>query len=327
MTLGRSDFLKLAACATLGEAVSARAVRAADEKLVRVLEVPTDGAKSVLYAQKNNLFRKRGINADIVSMGSGAAIFAAVLGGSADVGSGSLFPVYAAYSRGVPLRIIAPASLYLSSHADAFLLVKKDSPIQSARDLNGKIIGGDATNDVSVTSTRVWMDQRGGDGKTLRSVELKQPEQLGALDAGRIDAVVLKPPYLTTAMDSGKFRKIGTPLDAIAPRFLLSCWVATADYIAKNKDTVDAFVAGLTEASRFTNANQAATLDLVAGFTGQDAAVLSRGIRSTTAETVALADFQKPLDFGFKNGIIDKTFDLSGLLASCVPLSRTPIPR
>ena len=327
MSIQRSDFLKIAACATLGEAVSARLADAADDKLVRVLEVPTDGAKSVLYAQKNNLFHKRGITADIVPMGSGAAIFAAVLGGAADIGSGSLFPVFAAYSRGVPLRIIAPASLYLSSRPDAFLLVKKESPVQSARDLNGKIIGGDATNDISVTATRAWMDLHGGDGKSLRSVELRQPEQLGALDAGRIDAVVLKPPYLTAAMDSGKFRKIGTPLDAIAPRFLLSCWVATVDYIAKNKDVVDAFVAGLTEASKFTNAHQAATLDLVAGFTGQDAAVLARGLRSTTAETVALSDFQGPLDFGFKTGFIDKTFDVTGLLASSVPLSRTPTPR
>jgi NitT/TauT family transport system substrate-binding protein len=325
--LRRNDFLKLAGGATLAAATAPARASAADDKLVRVLEVPTDGAKSVLYAQKNNLFHKRGINAEIAPMGSGAAIFAAVLGGSADIGSGSLFPVYSAYARGVPLRIIAPASLYLSSHPDAFLLVKNESPIKTARDLNGKILGGDAANDISVTATRTWMDQHGGDGKSLKSVELRQPEQLGALDAGRIDAVVLKPPYLTAAMDSGKFRKIGTPLDAIAPRFLLSCWVATVDYIAKNKETVDAFVAGLTEASRFTNAHQAETLPLVAAFTGQDATVLARGLRSTTAETVALADFQGPLDFGYKNGIIDKTFDVTGLLASSVPLSRNPTPK
>src|ERR1035438_2895715 len=82
--LHRRDFIKLAALAPLG--VSAAAA-ADDLRVVRVLEVPTDGAKSVLYAQRNNLFRKRGIQADIVPLGSGAAIFAAVLGGSADFGS------------------------------------------------------------------------------------------------------------------------------------------------------------------------------------------------------------------------------------------------
>jgi ABC-type nitrate/sulfonate/bicarbonate transport system substrate-binding protein len=253
---------------------------------------------------------------------SGAAIFAAVLGGSADFGSGSLFPVFSAYAHGLPLRIVAPASLYASNHADSLLLVKKDGPIQTAHDLNGKVLGGDFVTDVSVTATRAWMDDHGGDGKSLRPVELKQTEQVAALDAGRVDAVVLKPPYLTVALDAGKFRVLGTPLDAIAPHFLLSCWVTTADFIAKNPAVVTGFAAALNEAARWTNAHEPATIDMVASFSGQDPAVLARGIRSTSAETVALSDFQRPLDFAVKYGIIDHTFDLTGLLAPSVTLSR-----
>jgi len=298
----------------------AGAVRADDLRLVHVLEVPTDGAKSVLYAQRGNLFRKRGLQADIVAMGSGASIFAAVLGGSADFGSGSLFPVFAACAHGVPLRMIAPASLYSSDHADSLLLVPKDSPIRAARDMNGKTIGVDAVKDVNGTATRAWLDLHGGDGSTLRLVELRPAEQLTALDTGRIDATMLKPPFLTAALASRKFRVLGTPLDAIAPRFLLSCWVASADFVAKNPDVVNAFVAGLTEAARYTNANQAATVDLVAAFTGQDPAVIAGGIRTVTAESVTLAELQRPLDFAYKYGILDKTFDVTGILAPGFPL-------
>jgi len=296
---------------------------AADEPhTVRILAVPTDGVKSLLYAQRANLFRKRGIQAEIMPMGSGAAIFAAVLGGSADVGSGSLFPVFAAYARGVPLRIIAPASLYSSEHADSFLLVRKDSPIRSARDLNDKTIGSDSVRDVYSTATRAWLDLNGGDGKTLHALELNPSEQVSALGTGRIDAVVLKPPYLTVALDSGKFRVLGKPLDAIGPRFLLSCWVATADFIAKYPDAVNGFVAALAEAARYTNAHQPATVDMVAAFTGQDPVLIGRGIRSTTAESIALADVQRPLDLAYKYGIIDRRFDAGAVLAPSVPLSR-----
>jgi NitT/TauT family transport system substrate-binding protein len=305
-----------------GAAFGARASAADDVRTVRVLGVPTDGAKAILYAQKAGLFRKRGIDADISAVASGAAIFAAVLGGSADFGSGSLFPVFSAYAHGLPLRIVAPASLYASNHADSMLLVKKDGPIQTPRDLNGKVLGGDFVTDVSVTATRAWLDDRGGDGKSLRPVELKQTEQVAALDAGRVDAVVLKPPYLTVAMDSGKFSVLGTPLDAIAPHFLLSCWVATADFIAKNPAVVNGFAAALNEAARWTNAHEPATIDMVASFSGQDPAVLARGIRSTSAATVTLADFQRPLDFAVKYGIVDHSFDLGGLLAPSVTLRR-----
>ncbi len=171
-------------------------------------------------------------------------------------------------------------------------------------------------------STRAWLDQHGGDGKSLRTVELKQNEQLEALDAGRIDAVTLKPPYLTVAQESGKFRVLGTPYDAVGPRFLLSCWVATADYIAKNPDIVNGFAAALLEAARYTNAHEAETIDLVAAFSKQDPVQLAKGLRSTTAETVTLDELQRPLDFAYKYGIITQRFDLSGLMAASMPFAK-----
>src|SRR5258708_37527705 len=100
----RRDFVKSVSAVSLGGIASMGGLAAAQElKTVHVLAVPTDGVKSTLYAQKNNLFRKRGINADIVPMGSGAAIFPAVVGGSADIRSGRLFPVLAPVRRGLPL--------------------------------------------------------------------------------------------------------------------------------------------------------------------------------------------------------------------------------
>ena len=159
-------------------------------------------------------------------------------------------------------------------------------------------------------------------GSSLRLVELKPVEQVSALEAGRIDVVVLKSPYLQAAMASGKFRILGKPLDAIGSRFLLSSWVAGLDFITKNAELVNNFVAAMTEAARWTNAHQAQTVDLVAGFTGQDPATIGKGIRSVTAESITLADIQRPLDLAVKYGIIDKPFDVSGLLAPSVPLTR-----
>ncbi|HEV8021530.1 MAG TPA: ABC transporter substrate-binding protein, partial [Candidatus Lustribacter sp.] len=144
MTLRRNDFIKLAGMSALGGVAGATgAAGAQDLKPVRTLSVPSDGSKALLYAQQAGLFRKHGLDVSILPMGSGAAIFAALLGGSADFGSGSLLPVFSAYTHGVPLRIVAPVSIYESTHADSVLLVQKDSPIRTARDLNGKTMGGD----------------------------------------------------------------------------------------------------------------------------------------------------------------------------------------
>jgi NitT/TauT family transport system substrate-binding protein len=318
MAIRRGGFITVAAVGAW--AVAAGTANGDDVRSVRVLEVPTDGAKSVLYAQQAGIFRKRGIAADIVPLGSGAAIFAAVLGGAADFGSGSTWPVYQAYARGLPLRIVAPATVYESADPDEFLLVRKDAPIRVPSDLNGKVFGGDNATDIGVMAARAWLDQHGGNGQSLRAIGLSSARQLEGLEAGRIDAATLKPPFLTTALESGTFRKLGTPFDVIGPRALTSCWVATADFIAKNPDVVNAFVASMTEAANYTNANQAATVDLVAGFTGQDAELLKRSVRSVTATTVTLAELQRPLDFGYACGTIAPHIDLRGLLAPTFPL-------
>src|SRR5258708_5771315 len=79
-----------------------------------------------------------GLQVDVGAMTSGAVIYAAILGGAAQFGSGNLFSVFSAYARGVPLRIVAPITIYTTDNADTFLIVRKDDPIHSARDFNGK---------------------------------------------------------------------------------------------------------------------------------------------------------------------------------------------
>jgi NitT/TauT family transport system substrate-binding protein len=324
MTLQRGDFITLTAGASLSGIVSTAASAAAQNlETVRALSLPLDPAKQVLYAMQAGLFRKRGLQVELSAMGSGAAMVAAIVGGSAEFAAGSLFSVFSAYGRGIPVRMVAPIAIYDTDQCDDWLLVRKDSPLHTPRDLNGKVMGADAPNDISVMATRTWMDLHGGDGNSLRSLGMNSSEQLLALQQGRIDLVVIKPPFLTLAMRSGRVRVLGKPLDAIAPRFLLSCWIATTDYMAKNPETVKAFVAGLTEGAHYTNHHQAETIDMVAQFSKQDPTQIREGVRTVIAESISLADVQRPLDFAFAHGVIDKHYDAKVMLSSFVPMNKT----
>jgi NitT/TauT family transport system substrate-binding protein len=320
-TCSRGAFVNLTAGASLGAfAATSGAVTAQALPAVRVISFPSDAIKQILYPIQNDIFRKRGIAVSLSSMGSGAAIIAAVVGGSAEIGAGSLFPVFTAYGHGIPVRIVAPIAIYDTDHCDSWLMVRKDAPIHAAADLNGKIIGADSPTDIYVIATRVWTDQHGGDGKSIRATALNASEQLAALEQGRIDMCMLRPPFLTLATRSGRFRVLGKPLDVIAPRFLLSCWVATTDYIEKNPANLKAFVAGVVDGARYTNRHQADTIDMVAQFTKQDPAQLREGVRTITADSITLQDVQKPLDCAFKYGVIDRHYDAKEVLSSFVPV-------
>ena len=271
MQLDRSRFVRVAGAASLAPLLYAAPAAAQTTQTLRILTIRTDAVKTLLWAQQQNLFAAHGLAIDLVNTGSSAASLTALIGGSADIAAGSLFPTFAAIAHDIPVKFIAPEAFYLSDHADSVLLVKADSPIRTASDLNGKIIGVDSLKDLYTLATRGWVDNGGGDGASLKPVELPPPEQLAALLGGRIDAGVFKAPYLSVALAGGKARLLGKPLDAVAPRFLISAWIASDDFIKKNPQAVKAYQSVIAEAGRYTNSHPDATVDLVAKFTGQEA--------------------------------------------------------
>jgi NitT/TauT family transport system substrate-binding protein len=200
------------------------------------------------------------------------------------------------------------------------LLVKSDAPLRTASDLNGKTIGVDSVQDLYTFATRAWVDTNGGDGTSLKAVELPPPEQLAALLSGRIDAGIFKAPFLSVALGGGKARIFAKPLDAIAPRFLISAWIASDDFIKKNPLAVKAFQSVMADSARYTNAHQDATVDIVAKFTGQEAADVRNAVRATSAVVVTPPQIQRPLDFAVKYKMIARPLDVSDILAPGFPV-------
>jgi NitT/TauT family transport system substrate-binding protein len=305
----------------LAAAAAAGRAAAADVPTVKALSVPNDATKGVLYARKAELFEKHGLHVDLSAMNSGAAVFAALVGNAAQFGSGSLFPVFSAFARGVPLRVVAPIQLYTAANADTWIIVRNESSVHDARGLNGKLLGVTSLNDTDEYSSRGWVTMKGGDGKSIKAVELPAAQMAAALDTGRIDAAIFRPPFLTVAELSGKYRVIGRPYDAIAPRFLQACWVASADFIEKNPGLVRDFVAALGDSARYVNKHQAETIPLVAEFSGADPVLIGKGVRSHLTDSITLADVERPLDFAVANGLIKNKFNVRDLLASSVVLT------
>jgi ABC-type nitrate/sulfonate/bicarbonate transport system substrate-binding protein len=113
---------------------------------------------------------------------------------------------------------------------------------------------------------------------------------------------------------------LGKPLDAVAPRFLISAWISSDDFVTKNPQALKAFQAVIAQAGRYTNAHQDATVDLVAKFTGQDPAQVRNSVRATSAVAVTLPELQRPLDFAYKYKLIDHSLDATAMLAPGFPV-------
>lgn len=273
---------------------------------IRVGTNAADDVTPLLWAKATGMFAKAGLDVDIQKLTSGSAVTSAVIGGSLDVGRSSVLPLISARSRGVPVTLVAPAELTEGEDPSGALIVLKDSPVQSGRDLNGATLASPSLKDYFEISTRAWIDANGGDSKTTKFVELPIAADLAALEAGRIAAVGLPNPFLANALATGKVRVLGRPNTAIAKRFLVTAYFALDGFIAQHREAVLQFARTLHDATVYTGAHPAETVAVTAPFWGVDPKVLAGMARATEASTLDPKDVQPMIDVALRYGVIDK---------------------
>lgn len=300
-------------CASVPQAVHAQA-------LTRVMlgTAPTDSGMPPVIAQRTGIYRRYGLDVDVQFMGSGAALVAAVIGGTLQIGTTSTIGLVTAHAKGIPLQIIAPTSIYLSENPGELLLVRKDASIRTGADMNGKTIASPAIGDLISTATLAWIDQHGGDAKTVHAIELPSAATPAALAAGRIDAAAMNEPRLSEALQSGNFRAIGKPYDAIASRFLVACFVVTAEFGRANVDLIQRFARAHHDTNVYANAHQAETAEWLSEIAKLDPAAIQRGRREIFAETLAPSDVQHVIDAVARFKLIERPFDARELISPAV---------
>jgi len=283
---------------------------------LRLMNSPVDDCMPVLYAQRAGLFARAGLNVVLDHGNGGAAIAAAVIGGSLDIGDGNIVSIITAHTRGVPLVIVAPAAIYDPKTPDAVLLVGATSPIRTASDLVGKTVGVPTLRDLSALAAILWLEQNNVDWQGVKFVELPYRTMTAALEEGRVQGIVLVKPFTADAVASGKARLLAPVFSAISTRFLESCWFASRSFIETHKDAIANFQRVVAQASAYTNAHQSETVDLLANWAGigqQRAASVPRIVTGTTLQA---SDIQPVIDAVAKHGWIDKSFDAREIMAS-----------
>jgi NitT/TauT family transport system substrate-binding protein len=282
---------------------------------IRVGVPQSQDVVQILYGVKAGLFARAGLNVEIVPLVNGAAISAAVAGGSLQMGMSSLQGLISGHVRGVGFQLIAPAGLYSPDEPYAYMFVRKDAPINAARDLNGKTLASPALKDLDWIANASWMEQNGGDFKSTKAVEMPNPSLLPSLLEGRIDAYTVGQPWATIALDSGKVRILSKSFESIAPRFLMTGWFATGDYITRNRDTVERFNRVMRDATVYANAHKAEMVPLIAEYLKLETSLVARTMKGVEGEYLDPALIQPMIDATAKYGLIEKGFNAQDMIS------------
>ena len=310
--------MKRATFATIAAAAACAAppvVRAQTMPTVRIGTVPSESYALVIYTKDQGFFARNGIDAQVSYVGGASGgITAALVGGALEVGCISIGPTSNAHLRGIPIRLIAPGGIVVSEAPTTEMVVAKNSPITSARDLNGKTVGTLVLRDVIHVAQAKWIDMNGGDSKTVKFIEMPRSDAAPALVAGGIDAYGLSEPLLTDTRD--ELRSLGAIYDAIGRRVMISMHIAMNAWLDKNADAARRVVLAMRQGAQWANAraNRAAAATILARETKIPIETIAKMNHVIYGETLDIATIQPQIDALADYKFIDRRYNVSEII-------------
>jgi len=279
---------------------------------LRVATLPIDGTALVYYAKDLNYFQDAGMDVAIQSISNGATITSAVISNSLDIGWSNIISLAAAHKRGLPVVIIGAGGIHTPGSLATQLMVRKDSPLRTASDLTGKVIGCTGLANVGQLGPELWIDQNGGQSSSVKFIEVPLPELPAALEQNRVDAAWLAEPFIHVAEPFA--RTFATCFDAVAPRWMLGAWFTTPAWASANRDTVESFRTVMTKTATWANANQQQSALILAKYSNLDPNLLKNMHRITYGTRPEATQIQPVIDLAARYGVIAASFPAQELM-------------
>jgi len=297
-------------------------VQGADEPgltTIRIVDAGQDVDAQAFYAQDLGIFKKYGINADITILrkGGGAAAVAAIAGGAADVGEGDIVSVANAHQRGIPIVLLAPSAIFRATAPTTEVIVGKDSPIKSGKDLEGKAIALISPEGPSRIATNLWLEKDGAALDKVQFIEIPPINMAAAVDRGTVAAAVINEPALV-ASTSSCCRVLANNFASVGNTWQLNAWYSNADWVAKNPALARKFAQAIHEAAVWANnpANHAKSGEILSKYTPFPPDLLVKMNRATFGETLDPKTMAPLLDAALKYKALLAAVDPKSLISS-----------
>src|SRR5215468_2335461 len=193
---------------------------------------------------KAGIFKKHGIELEMIYTSGSGETLQPIIGGSADLGLavGTLSAI-SAYAKGAPVRIIGAQA----TGAADYWYAKTSSPIKTLKDTTDKNTIAFSTNGSSTHSVvRAFVSEF--DVKAKPTPTGNPSSTLTAVMTDQVDIGWAAPPFGLKEIDEGKIRVVAKATDAALVRGqTIRTIVTNADVLAKKKDVIARFMKAYRE--------------------------------------------------------------------------------
>jgi NitT/TauT family transport system substrate-binding protein len=216
--------------------------------------------------------------------------------------------------QGVKVKIA-----YLGHRDGSTVMVRKDLPARSLKDLEGRIFAIPSKYSNQYLVIRKLMKDQGVNHEAMQFVEMAPPDMPGALASKAIDAYFIGEPHAARAELDGSGRILYHAKD-IWPRFISCVLVVTERLIAERPALVRDLVRGIAESGEWAERHRVEAARVVAPYFRQDEKLV-RYVLTQPPDRVSYRmltpedeEMQAIADMALETGILERRLDVRGLV-------------
>lgn len=237
---------------------------------VKIGIIPTLSAAPIVLGIQKGFFASEGLDATVETVQSAAAAVPALLNGELQFLESSSTPTIAALSNKVPVKVVGNETTM--NDAQAILLVAADGP-KSLAELAGKTVAVNALKAFLQLANQAAIDSAGGDSSKVKFVELPFSDMIGALRAGRVDAITVPEPLSTIGQAQG-LRVLSRVWQAM-PKDAAAGWqLVAASYAKANPDVIKKFQKALRASVMYASGHPNEVRAIVATYMKVDPTII-----------------------------------------------------
>jgi ABC-type nitrate/sulfonate/bicarbonate transport system substrate-binding protein len=308
--LTRKRLLTLAAAGAAGALTPTRA--RAQTATIRLGQNAADTFGEGYYAADRGMFAAAGLDVQVLSFTNGAVQAEACAGGAIDVGLGEATELANGISRGLPFAVFASGSLYDTAAPTTQFCVAANSSFHGPKDFEGQTIAVPALTSLSSMAVRAWLVKGGADLSKTHFIEIPLNAIIAAVARGTVAGGHVGEPFLSAAGTT--VRRLGSPYDSVAKKFVISDWFATRAWLAANPTVAKRLSDVIYDTAHWANAHHDDSAPILAKYTKIDVDVVRKMVRVGYATSFQPQLMQPVLNTAFAYGGLSRHMDAAELI-------------
>ena len=220
-------------------------------------------------------FEKAGVKVKWAEFQSGPSYFEAIASNRIDFGRVGNIPVLAGQSGGIDFKEIAVAS---TGEKGDVLLVPKDSPITSAKDLKGKKVAV-AKGSSSYGLLYRLLEKENIKPSELEIIQLQPDEAQPAFETEKVDAWAIWEPYqsIQVVKNGAKVLADGEAIGTFSPGFQ----IVRTQFAKEHPDLVELYLKVTEKATRWQLENNEEAIEIYADLKKTDKEIIARVLENS----------------------------------------------